>query len=225
MSALSSLRRAEDIYDGARAPSGTMSSPARLIPNGSDVVDRSVSGVAGDGSVVCRRPVRAGGAPGDLALVLREDDALHPLPRLGVERVGDVLEGPVLSALCGHRDEQPGISVDDLEVPDHEAAVERDRDVGLELFLADREDADLGDLHGVTLGCRRTVRTAVTCTFGSTPPPVVSIFRAAPRASSRSRNTPNTVGPLPDMIAALAPCPTSDPSRSRSAGLRAPQGG
>src|SRR5512142_2423684 len=162
-------------------------------------VDRQVREPAREPSVVRLGPVRPGAPPGDLALVLGEDDALHPLPRLGVERVGDVLERAVLPALGGHRDEQPGVPVDDLEVPDHEAVVERDRDVGLELVLADREDADLGDLHGVTLGCRCTVRTAVTCTFGSTPPPAVSILRAASAASLLPPNTPKTVGPLPDM--------------------------
>src|SRR5512137_2021186 len=33
----------------------------------------------------------------DLPLVLVEDHPLHPLPRLGVQGVGDVLEGPVLA--------------------------------------------------------------------------------------------------------------------------------
>src|SRR5512138_931816 len=58
----------------------------------------------------------------ELPLVLRQDRALHALARLGVERVRDVLEGAVLAALRGHRHEQAGVPVDDLEVADHEAA-------------------------------------------------------------------------------------------------------
>src|SRR5215510_1271436 len=48
-----------------------------------------------------RRALRPG------PLVLLEDPALHPLARLAVQRMGDVLELAVLLALGRHGDEEP----------------------------------------------------------------------------------------------------------------------
>src|ERR1700682_1068543 len=87
------------------------------------------------------------GAARKLAVVLGEDHLLHPLAGFAVQRVGNVLEGSVLPALCRHGHEQAGISVDHLEVPNDEAVVEGDGDVGFQPFLADRKDPHLGDLH------------------------------------------------------------------------------
>src|SRR3954468_10073705 len=86
----------------------------------------------------------------NLAVVLGEDGLLHPLAGLAVERMRDVLEAAVLAALRGHRHEQSRIAVDDLEVAHDEAAVERDRHVGLQPFLVHRKDPHLGNLHDAT---------------------------------------------------------------------------
>src|SRR5581483_2742032 len=67
-----------------------------------------------------------------------------------VQRMRDVLESPVLAALRRHRHEQPGVAVDHLQVADHEAVVEGDRDVGLEPLLTHRKDPHLGDVHEAT---------------------------------------------------------------------------
>src|SRR3954471_226086 len=85
-----------------------------------------------------------------LAVVLREDDLLHPLARLAVQRVRDVLERAVLAALRRHRDEQAGVAVDHFEVAHDETVVERDRHVGFQPFLVYRKDPHLGDLHDAT---------------------------------------------------------------------------
>src|SRR6267378_3412261 len=55
------------------------------------------------------------GAARKLAVVLGEDHLLHPLAGFAVQRVGNVLEGSVLPALCRHGHEQAGISVDLLD--------------------------------------------------------------------------------------------------------------
>src|SRR5438552_2993483 len=92
-----------------------------------------------------------------LAVVLGEDDFLHPLAGFAVQGMRDVLEGAVLAPLGRHGDEQPGIAVDHLEIAHDEAVIEGDGDVGLEPFLVDRKDADLGDLHGATPSRRCTI--------------------------------------------------------------------
>src|SRR5512138_250502 len=102
-----------------------------LIQKDPDGVDHALRRAQGERSAGSERTEwllarRAGaglrGALAHLALVLGEDDALHPLARLGVERVGDVLEGPVLASLGGHRDEEARVAVDHLQVTDDEAA-------------------------------------------------------------------------------------------------------
>src|SRR6185295_16982023 len=80
-------------------------------------------------------------------LVPREDPLLDAPPRLAVERMRDVAEGPVLPLLARHRDEQPGLSADDLDVADHEAVVDDDGDERLELLLIEGEHPDVGDPH------------------------------------------------------------------------------
>src|SRR4051812_24205568 len=86
--------------------------PVRHVPvAGAPYTEWVRRGRLGGRSVGRLGPRRAGAAR-DLALVLGQDDPLHPLAGLGVERVGDVLERAVLATLGGHRDEQPGVSVD-----------------------------------------------------------------------------------------------------------------
>src|SRR5512137_2803245 len=145
-----------------------------------------------------------GGAAPDLPLVLVEDRPLHPLAGLGVQRVGDVLEGPVLAPLRGHGHEEAGGALDHLEAADHEAGIQRDGHVRLELVFLDREDADLGDFHGETPGIRVCVRATMT---SSPAPPTrrLASWRAADRALLRPGNDPKKVGPLPDIIGAIAP--------------------
>src|SRR5207244_1147966 len=65
------------------------------------------------------------------------------------QRMRDVLERPVLPLLAGHRDEQPLRSVDDLDVRHDEALIEDDGYERLELFVIDRHDLDVCDLHVV----------------------------------------------------------------------------
>src|SRR5215216_3349262 len=93
-------------------------------------------------------PFRPGLAPlFEDAVVLRQHPLLDHSPRLVVQRVGDVLELAVLLLPAGHADEQPVPPLDDLDVVDHETLVKHDRDECLELFLLNRKDLDLCDLH------------------------------------------------------------------------------
>ena len=86
-----------------------------------------------------------------------QDLFLEVLTSLIVERMGDVLESPVLPLLAGHGDEEALRPVDDLDVRHDEAVVEDDRHESLQLLIVYRDDLDVGDLHGVgssrTSGC------------------------------------------------------------------------
>src|SRR4029079_9051235 len=81
------------------------------------------------------------------ALVLAQNPRLHHAAGLLFYRVGHVLELTVLLAPAGHADEQAVLAVDDLDVVDHEAAVEHDRDEGLQLLFLHREHFDFSDFH------------------------------------------------------------------------------
>src|SRR5450432_2811128 len=71
--------------------------------------------------------------PLHLSIIFLEDLPLHPCAGLGVQGMGDVLEGTVLATLRGHRDEEARRTVNDLQVPHHEAVVEGYGDVRPEL--------------------------------------------------------------------------------------------
>src|SRR6187455_3476190 len=85
---------------------------------------RLARGLLGARGRCARRCRRRRGRLRHLLLVDREDLLLQVLPHLVVERMGDVLERPVLPLLAGHRDEQPLRPVDDLYVRHHETLVE-----------------------------------------------------------------------------------------------------
>src|SRR3954465_10362990 len=159
-------------------------------------------------------PARGGGGLGGrasarhLAVVLREDDLLHPLARLAVQRVRDVLERAVLAALRRHRDEQTGVAVDHFEVAHDETVVERDRHVGFQPFLVYRKDPHLGDLHDATPldATPPTEQTAQTvppartrCQTAACPPP------AKVRGNSRGLS---------------GPCPSTGPRSTHPAPAR-----
>ena len=94
-----------------------------------------------------RHPRGGGRRGGDLLAVDPEHLLLEVLAHLVVERMGDVLERPVLPLLAGHRHEQALGAVDDLDVGHHEAVVEDDGHERLELLVVYRDDLDVGDLH------------------------------------------------------------------------------
>jgi len=70
----------------------------------------------------------------------------HPA-RLVIDRMSDILVGPILALLTWHRHKKPRGAVDDLEIADHKAVVKRDRNVSPKFILVDRKDPNLGDMH------------------------------------------------------------------------------
>jgi hypothetical protein len=61
--------------------------------------------------------------------------------------MGDVLERPVILLAGGHAYHQPLIALDDPQIVDDEAVVERDCCVRFQLFLALRENSHLCNFH------------------------------------------------------------------------------
>src|SRR5260370_10628537 len=82
-----------------------------------------------------------------LFLVLQEYRLLHSNPGDGIQGMGDVLVGTVLPSLGGHGDKKAGAPMNDLQISDHEAIVQGDRHVGLQLFLVYWKYPDIRYLH------------------------------------------------------------------------------
>src|SRR5262245_45022326 len=97
--------------------------------------------------------VRASPAGSDDLAVLLDDPLFDLAPGLGVERMSDVAERPVLAPLARHGDEQSARALDDLDVAHHEAVVEDHGHERLELLFLDGKDSHLGDFHAQTPAC------------------------------------------------------------------------
>ena len=75
--------------------------------------------------------------------------------------MSDVLELAALALAARHADEQAVLALDDLDVVDHEAPVENDRDESADLFVTRGIDPDVGDLHVNSPPAERPVHSGV----------------------------------------------------------------
>src|SRR5688572_81250 len=80
-------------------------------------------------------------------IIFRQNPVLYHLPRLVVQGMRDVPKRPVLALLAGHRDEQPAVPMDDLDVAHYEAVIEDDGDERFQLLLIHRKHSDVSDFH------------------------------------------------------------------------------
>ena len=85
--------------------------------------------------------------PLDFLLVGGNDLVFHPLPSTHIDRMGDVLKGPILSLPTGHGNKQPRCPFDDFQSAHNKSIVQGDAGDSLELVVIAQSDSDFGNVQ------------------------------------------------------------------------------